>query len=445
MPHHRMGAPPNGRTTEWARRRMAKNQQMAGESTMGISRRRMLRSTTGAVGAILAAPAILRLQALGADEPILVGSLHDQAGPLGTTGQPMVAALELGIEEVNAAGGLLGRPLKLVHYDTQSTIQLYSQYAQQLALKDKVAVVQGGITSASREAIRPVFDRYKILYFYNTLYEGGVCDRNTFNTGTTPAQTVEKLVPTAMKTWGNKTFIIAADYNYGQITAKWMTKYTKDNGGSVLDTQFFPLDVTNFGPVISKIQEAKPDIVLSALVGGNHTAFYRQWTSAGMKKQIPIASTTFGLVNEPSTLEAPESEGILGAYGYFEELTTPASTRFVKKLKDRNKSIPYISELAACTYEGFNLWAAGVKAAGSIDRLKVIEALEDGLAFDGPSGHVVVDHQTHHTIRNAYLAEVHNKLWSVTATFPNQPPSDTAAVCDLIKKPTDTTQYIIKL
>ncbi len=94
-------------------------------------------------------------------------------------------------------------------------MQLYTQFAQQAALKDKVAVVHGGITSASREVIRPVLDKFKTLYFYNTQYEGGVCDRNQFDTGVTPAQTVEKLVPYAMKKWGKKVYVIAADYNYG--------------------------------------------------------------------------------------------------------------------------------------------------------------------------------------------------------------------------------------
>ena len=93
--------------------------------------------------------------------------------------------------------------------------------------------------------------------------------------------------------------------------------------------------MTNFGPTISKIQAAKPDFILSALVGGNHTAFYRQWAAAGMKKEIPIASTTFGLGNEQTTLDAQESDGIVAAYGYFEELTTPASAAFVKKLQDK--------------------------------------------------------------------------------------------------------------
>ncbi|MDT3378517.1 transporter substrate-binding protein [Labrys neptuniae] len=412
---------------------------------MPTSRRSFLKTTLSASVAAIAAPALISRSAFGAEAPILVGSLHDQSGPIAASGVPMVDSLNVAIEEVNATGGLLGRPLKLVHYDTQSNIQMYSQYAQALALKDKVAVVHGGITSASREAVRPTFDRFKILYFYNTLYEGGVCDRNTFCTGTTPAQTVEKLVPYAMKKWGKKAYIIAADYNYGQITAKWMTKYVKDNGGEVLSIDFFPLDVTNFGPTISKIQAAKPDIVLSALVGGNHTSFYRQWTSSGMKGQIPIASTTFGLVNEPTTLDATESEGVLGAYGYFEELTTSASTSYVKKLKDKYADIPYISELAAATYEGFYLWVAGVKAAGSIDRMKVIAALESGVSFDGPSGKVVLDHATHHAVRNAYLADVKAKKWSVLETYEQQKPLDTAGVCDLIKTPTDNQQYIIKI
>jgi urea transport system substrate-binding protein len=412
---------------------------------MKFSRRDLLKTSASASAALIAAPALLTRTALGADAPILVGSLHDQAGPLGATGVPMVDALMLAIDEVNAAGGLLGKPLKLIHYDTQSNIQMYSQYAQELALKDKVAVVHGGITSASREAIRPTFDRYKIPYFYNTLYEGGVCDRNTFCTGTTPAQTVEKLVPYTMKKGGKKAYIIAADYNYGQITAKWMKKYVQDNGGEVVSTDFFPLDVTNFGPTISKIQAAKPDILLSALVGSNHTAFYRQWTSAGMKAQIPIASTTFGLVNEPETLDAKESDGVIGAYGYFEELVTPASTKFVETLKKGYPKIPYISELAAATYEGFYLWVAGVKAAGSIDRAKVIDALESGLSFDGPSGKVTLDHATHHATRNAYLAAVKDKKWGVIETYEAQKPLDTAGVCDLVKNPRDNQQYVIKI
>ncbi|MDB5998784.1 MAG: urea transporter, partial [Rhizobacter sp.] len=128
--------------------------------------------------------ASMPLAALAADE-MLIGSLHDLSGGLDIYGKAMVDCLTLAIEEQNAAGGLLGRQLKMVSYDPQSNMQMYAQFAQQAALKDKVAVLHGGITSASREVIRPVLDRYKTLYFYNTQYEGGVCDRNTFCTGVT--------------------------------------------------------------------------------------------------------------------------------------------------------------------------------------------------------------------------------------------------------------------
>src|SRR6202012_899049 len=177
---------------------------------MKVNRRSFLQGTAASAAAGMFA------STAWADDPIGVASLHDLSGGLDIYGKPMVDTLTLAVEECNAAGGLLGRQVKLISYDTQSSMQLYTQFAQQAALKDKVAVVHGGITSASREVIRPVLDRFKTLYFYNPQYEGGVCDRDQFDTGVTPAQTVEKLVPYSMKKWGKKVYVVAADYNYGQ-------------------------------------------------------------------------------------------------------------------------------------------------------------------------------------------------------------------------------------
>ncbi|MEP0046887.1 MAG: ABC transporter substrate-binding protein, partial [Roseobacter sp.] len=132
---------------------------------MKLSRRRFMRNSA-AGGVALAAPSLVANVARAADGPIKLGSLHDLAGPLAATGEPMVYAIRLAVEELNAAGGLLGREIEVINYDTQSNIQLYSQFAQQLAVRDKVDVIHGGITSASREAIRPIFNRFRTLYFY---------------------------------------------------------------------------------------------------------------------------------------------------------------------------------------------------------------------------------------------------------------------------------------
>jgi len=381
-----------------------------------------------------------------AADAIKVASIHDLSGGLDIYGKPMVDALTFAVEEANAQGGLLGRQIDLISYDPQSNMQLYTQFATQAALKDKVAVVHGGITSASREVIRPVLDRFKTLYFYNTQYEGGVCDRDQFDTGVTPAQTVEKLVPYAMKKWGKKVYVIAADYNYGQITSQWVKKYVQENGGEVLSMDYFPLDVTNFGPTISKIQAAKPDFVWSALVGGAHISFYRQWAAAGLRTQIPMASTTFAVGNEHIVLSPEECNGMLICYNYFEGLKNKTNEAFVARFHKRfGEDYPNITELAMGTYQGFWLWAEAVKKADSVDRMKVIEALETGISIDAPSGKVTIDPPTHHCILDVHIAEVKDKKLLVLEDFPQQKPADTAAVCNLIKNPTDNKQYVIKI
>ncbi len=409
-----------------------------------LGRREVLKAGVWA-GAALAAPAIMRHAALGAD-PIKVAGIHDASGGLDIYGKPMIACLDFAVEECNAAGGLLGREIQLIKYDPQSNIQLYTQYATEAATKDHVAVVHGGITSASREAIRPILRRFKTLYFYNTQYEGGVCDRNIFCCGSTPAQNVNKLVPYILKNWGKKIYVLAADYNYGQITSKWIEKYTKEGGGEIASIDFFPLDVTNFGPVISKIQEAKPDAVVSALVGGAHVSFYRQWAAAGMKKSIPMASTTFGGGNESILLSTEEGDGIVSAFSYFQELDTPANKAFLTKFHATIPNAPYLgAELAMRTYVGFNLWAEGVRRAKSIDRMKMIEALESGISMDTPAGKTVLDAKTHHTTVDVFLAKCANHGFEVIATFPQQPPADTASVCDLQAHPNTDKQFVVDI
>lgn len=408
--------------------------------------RRQFIKTSGYAAVAGGSGLLLPTSSFAAGDDIAVGSIHDLSGGLDIYGKPMLDALTLAIEEQNAAGGLLGKKVRLVSYDPQSNMQLYTQFAQQAALKDKVAVVMGGITSASREVIRPVLDRAKTLYFYNTQYEGGVCDRGIFCTGVTPAQTVGKLVPYAMKKWGKKIYVVAADYNYGQITSQWVKKFAQENGGSTVAIEFFPLDVTNFGPTISKIEAAKPDMLFSALVGGAHISFYRQWAAAGLNKKIPLASSTFGVGNEQIVLSAEEANGYLLAYNYFESIATPGNKAFLERFHKRfGADYANVTELACGTYQGFKLWAAGVKKAGSTDLAKVTTALESGISIDGPSGKISIDPATHHCVLNVSLAEVQAKKFKILETFNQAPPSDTSAVCNLKKNPKDNQQYVIKV
>ncbi len=378
----------------------------------------------------------------GAD-PITVGSVLDTSGIFQLYGRPMDKAVTLAVEEINAAGGLLDRPLRKIAYDTRSDMAMYSEHATRLAEIDKADVVHGAVLSAAREVIRPILREAQTLYFYNTQYEGGVCDRNTFCTGVTPAQQTEVLVPEAIERWGKKIYILAADYNYGQITARRIEKYATQHGGEVVAADFFALDVSDFSEAIANIQDAKPDIVMSVLVGGAHLSFYRQWSATGMNRRIPLASTTMGAGNEHTALTREEGDGIMMVYSYSKQLQSNENKWFLRRWQRRFGSIEDLHELAVATYQGVHLWAQGVRAAGSVERDKVIEALEGEVSFRGPVGRVSLDAKTHHVVTPVHLIEVNDQKMTVAKSFGERQPVDTQAVCDLVANPADTTQYEI--
>ncbi|MDE0241100.1 MAG: transporter substrate-binding protein [bacterium] len=380
-----------------------------------------------------------------ASDTIRLGSVLDTSGIFDAYGKPMDMALRLAVKDINDSGGLNGKEVEVISYDTQSDMALYSQYAQLLVRNDDVDVVHGGILSASREAIRQILRKAGTLYFYNVLYEGGVCDRNIFINGVTPAQQVEALVPFAMERSGQRIHILAADYNYGQITAKWIQKYVADNGGETVAVDFFPLEVSEFGSTIAKIQSIDPDLVIAPLVGGAHLSFFRQWAAAGMNKRIPLASTSLGVGNEHKVLTADEGNGIMVAYHYSQELDTPANNDFKARWAESYGDTSAIHEIAVSNYQGVITWAEAVRRAGSTDRADVIDALEEGISIEGPGGTVTVDPQTHHAKLDVHLMILENQGMTVVETLPQRPPVDTQAVCDLAANPDDNTQYEIRI
>lgn len=412
---------------------------------MTTTRRDFLKRISASTATLALSSSLIGTKAWAADN-ILVGGIHDLSGGLDLYGSPMADALILAAEEINANGGLLGKEIKLITQDSQSDNQQYTQIAQKLALGDKVSVVQGGMTSSSREVIRPIFRQAETLYFYNTQYEGGVCDRNTFCTGATPAQNLASAVPEVINRFGRKIYVVAADYNYGQIISEWVKFYAGENGGEVVAVDFFPLDVSEFGTTIQKIQAEAPDLVFSALVGGAHVSFYRQWAAAGMNSRIPLASSTFSHGQEQLVLAPEEGNGIVTFASYFENIDSPVNKAFVEKWQARfGADYPAITEFASNTYQGMMLWAEGVRQAGTTDRTAVIEALEGDISIDGPSGKVTIDPQTHHVKLDARMAETKDQKFEILKLWEQQESVDTQSVCNLIENPKDNQQYVIEL
>lgn len=412
-----------------------KNSRVTG---LTVTRRQF---TTGLAATGLAAPAFVR-SANAAGSKVKMAAIIDLSGGLDIYGTPMHLAMQMAVDEINDTGGLNGLELELITYDTQSNMQLYAQFAQQAALQDQVDFVHGSITSASREVIRPILKRYNTLFLYSTLYEGGVCDRNTFCTGTTPAQGQKEPIYWAVNEWGKNFYSVGADYNAPRIMADWSNKYGKEVGAEMVANEFFPLSVTEFGPLITKIQAAKPKFVVSTLVGAAHLGFYRQWAAAGMVGEIPILSYTFGAGGEQTMIPAEESEGIMAAYSYFMESELPENQDFVMRYHAKHGAdAPYQTSISIGGYEGTWLWANAVRQAGTHEREAVTDALEAGTVFKGPGGTMTMDGATHHCIRDISLAECRGAKWQVNQQWPGQLPLDTVGKCDLVTNPDTNTQF----
>jgi branched-chain amino acid transport system substrate-binding protein len=409
-------------------------------SRSSLSRRKFLYGAGVALGG--ATLAACGTSSTAASEPVATGSLLDATGPINIYGKPMIDSTNFVIDTLNKAGGVLGRQLKLNFFDTQSTNDKYVQYANQLMLQNKAAVIMGGITSGSREAIRPAIDRNKQLYFYNEQYEGGVCDKYVFCTGVVPSQQLSTLIQWAVDNIGKTFYTLAADYNYGHISSDWVKFYLNKYGGTLLGADFIPLDVSEFGSTIIKLQQKKPAVVMSLLVGGNHIRFYSAFASSGLQDKMKIVSPTFGLGNEQVVLAPNESKGITVSYPYFQELDNPTNKKFVADWHGRfGNDYPYITDSANAVWTGWHLWATAANKAGSLDADKVIKALESGLTFDAPEGSVSLDGKSHHLVHNVNIAQTNaNHGFDIIKTFSAISP-DPQGQCDLIGNPNQHTQF----
>ena len=384
-----------------------------------------------------------------AADPIKLGILEDETGNFSIAVIPKIHAYELAVKELNEKGGVLGRPLKIIHYDTQSDNTRFQEFARRLIKKDKVDVIFGGFSSASREAIRPIMDKNEQLYFYNNQYEGGVCDSNVFVTGAVPEQQFSTLVTWMMEKYGKNVYTIAADYNFGQISAEWVRQIVKENGGTMVGEEFIPLSVSQFSQTIQKIQGAKPDVLMTLLVGAKQASFYEQQAAAGLG--IPMAtSVNVGQAYEHRRFKPPALENMYVTVNYIEEVHEviksgkfhDKSKDFVKRFRALYPNEPYINMEAANAYNAINLYALAVEKAGSTDMKKVRRALETGISFDGPSGVVRIDPKSHHGSHTIFLVHVDKghvvkipKIWENI-----EPYWLGEAGCDLSKKD-DYSQY----
>ncbi|MES2548629.1 MAG: urea ABC transporter substrate-binding protein [Pseudomonadota bacterium] len=341
-----------------------------------------------------------------AQDAIKIGVLEDQSGDFAAATMVKVNAITLAAEEINAAGGIGGRPIELVVYDTQSDNTRYQEFMRRVLQSDQVDVVFAGFSSASREAYRPIVNQFDGLAFYNNQYEGGVCDANMIVTGAVPEQQFSTLIPWMMEKYGKNVYTLAADYNFGQISAEWVRQIVEEEGGTMAGEEFIPLGVSQFSQTIQNIQAKKPGFVVTLLVGAAQASYYEQAAAANVN--LPMASSVnVGQGYEHKRFTPPSLKDMYVTTNFIEEVDTPAAKAFVEKFRARFPDEPYINQEAANSYIAMNLYKLMVERAGSTDHAALRAEIAKGdVCFDGPSGKVCLDPKSQHMSHTIFLAKV---------------------------------------
>src|SRR3954453_18244954 len=281
------------------------------------------------VAAAVVASAVPRVTAEDAKEPIKVGILHSLTGTMAQSETPIKDVLLMAIDEVNAAGGVLGHKVEPVVEDPASNWDLFAEKAKKLLVQDKVKAVFGCWTSASRKSVLPVFEKNNGLLFYPVQYEGEECSKNVIYTGAAPNQQAIPAVDYLMKDLGVKRWVLeGTDYVYPRTTNKILEAYLKAKGVADADIS---INYTPFGhsdwqtrvAAIKKFGSAgKKTAVVSTINGDANVPFYKELGNAGVNaRDIPVVAFSVG-EEELAGIDTKPLLGHLAAWNYFESIDT---------------------------------------------------------------------------------------------------------------------------
>ena len=378
---------------------------------MKSSRREFLIKSSLAAGAVAAPhlwiPGAAQAATLKKGEPIKVGLLFSLTGALAVPEEDSTLVMQYAIDEINKNGGIAGHQVQPVVVDAKSDFNVYSEKAKELILRDKVIAIFGCYTSASRKAILPTIMSQNSLLYYPTCYEGAECTQNDICTGPLANQHSKNLIPFMVKNFGKKVFFVGSNYVWPKESNKNAKIWLKNAGGELLGEEYVPLGSSEFGPVLGKIRDAKPNFIFSTVVGASDIAFHKQFKQEGFDVHtMPIASLTTGEI-ETRAMGNEFGAGHFLSAPYFQSLDNPTNHKFVesflKSKYGKNGVTHYNMEE---TYLSAYVFKYGLeklaKKNGSIDGItsRMIRDNSGGIAVEAdvsPEGKIWIDDQNFNT------------------------------------------------
>ncbi len=325
---------------------------------------------------------------------IRVGILHSLSGTMAISEASLKDAELMAIAEINQAGGVLGRIIEPVIEDGASDPKVFALKVRSLLEQDNVATIFGGWTSASRKAALPVLEELNALMWYPVEYEGLECSPHIFYTGMCPNQQVGPAVDWLLQNKGKRFYLLGSDYVFPRTSNKIIKAQLKRNGGILVGEKYLPLGTTEFGDVIEKIKQAKPDVVFNTINGDSNMAFYQQYKDAGIEAEdIPIMAVSI-TEEELRRIGGGIATGHYTSWSYFQSINTPRNRTFVKNFHSRYGSDRVTSDTIEAAYTQVYLWKQAAEKAGSF-AVELLREAAHGQTFKAPNGKVTIEQNNH--------------------------------------------------
>jgi ABC-type branched-subunit amino acid transport system substrate-binding protein len=337
-------------------------------------------------------------RAVSGRETWRVGVLFSRSGLMAITETEHFFGTALAIQEINQAGGILGREIEVVAYDPGSDPEIYRRIAERLLTEDGISVIFGCSTSAERKAILSSIERRNGLLWYPSLYEGFEYSPNLIYTGACPNQNSFPLAEYLMRNCGKRVFLVGSDYVYPRESNRIMRDLVETKGGEIVGEIYMPMDAATSlqMSILGKIGAQQPDAVFSTVVGRTAQSFYRLYRKAGFDPALtPIASLTLA-EGEIGEIGPELCEGHITAATYFGSLDRDSNRRFKADFHRAFGSDRPVSMWSAGAYAQVHLFAAALERAGTLDTQRLVDAAL-GLAYEAPEGPIQIDPDNNHT------------------------------------------------
>ncbi|CAD5972293.1 Adenylate cyclase [Planktothrix tepida] len=334
---------------------------------------------------------------------VRVGLLHSLSGAMAYRERLLLEAELMAIAEINAQGGVLGHIIEPMIEDGASDCFTFERKAKKLIQQENLTTLFGCWTSASRHGVKPVLENFNAQLWYPAPYEGLENCTQIFYTGFCANQQVEATITWLLRNQKIRCYLLGWDQVFSHTLNKLMKVHLRSHGGQVVGEAYVPSSTRDFEPIITRIRQAQPDIIINTLRGDRNLVFYRQFYESGIRaSEIPILATS---LSEDEVQQLHNAAiGHLSCFHYFQSLNTPENHQFVQSFKHRYGEDRVTNDPMATAYSQLYLWKQSVELAESFD-VERIRIASYGQRFLAPGGLVRLE-TNHHVAKVCRIGQV---------------------------------------